>query len=142
MCIRDRLSNLPQEAPYWGVCWGDPHSGNSHFTTDNEITIFDFDQCGYGWRAFDIAKFLQVSLSAGINRKVRDAFFAGYLKVQAISEIEINCLQALTQTAHIWNWAINIEGAAVHCWSRLDNSYFHKRIEQLKMLDTDHWQLF
>ena len=140
--IKDKLSNLPQEAPYWGVCWGDPHSGNSHFTTDNEITIFDFDQCGYGWRAFDIAKFLQVSLSAGINRKVRDAFFAGYLKVQAISEIEINCLQALTQTAHIWNWAINIEGAAVHCWSRLDNSYFHKRIEQLKMLDTDHWQLF
>lgn len=140
--IKAQLNNLPQEAPYWGVCWGDPHSGNSHFTSDNAITVFDFDQCGYGWRAFDVAKFLQVALSAGISRKTRDAFFDGYQKVQKLSEIEIDCLQALTQTAHIWNWAINIEGAAVHSWSRLDNSYFHKRLQQLKMLDADSWQLF
>lgn len=140
--IKVKLNDLPQEAPYWGVCWGDPHSGNSHFTTTNKITIFDFDQCGYGWHAFDVAKFLQVALSAGISSKTRDAFFTGYQQVRKLSAIETDCLQALTQTAHIWNWAINIEGAAVHCWSRLDNSYFHKRIEQLKMLDTSSWQLF
>ncbi|WLT40042.1 hypothetical protein NON20_10690 [Synechocystis sp. B12] len=27
--------------------------------------LFDFDQCGMGWRAFDIAKFLQVSMQSG-----------------------------------------------------------------------------
>lgn len=140
--IKEKVVKLPQKAPYWGICWGDPHSGNAHFTQDNRITIFDFDQCGYGWRAFDVAKFLQVSLSAGISRKVREAFFTGYQAVQPLTEIELNCLQALTQTAHIWNWAINIEDAAVHCWSRLDQSYFKKRLEQLKCLDSSSWQLF
>lgn len=140
--IREKLAILPQKAPYWGICWGDPHSGNTHFTQDNKIAIFDFDQCGYGWRAFDVAKFLQVSLSAGISKKVRDAFFEGYQTIQSLTEIELNCLQALTQTAHLWHWAINIEDAAVHCWSRLDRSYFKKRLEQLKCLDSSSWQLF
>jgi Ser/Thr protein kinase RdoA (MazF antagonist) len=140
--IKAQVANLPQESPYWGICWGDPHSGNAHFTSDDRITIFDFDQCGYGWRAFDIAKFLHVSLSAGISRKVRDAFFAGYQQVQSLTDEEANCLQALTQTAHIWSWAISIESAAIHCWSRLDRSYFKKRLEHLKCLDSSSWQLF
>lgn len=140
--IKERLNNLPQKAPYWGICWGDPHSGNAHFTDDNSITIFDFDQCGYGWRAFDIAKFLHVSLSAGIGRKVRDAFFAGYQQVQSLTDEESDCLQALTQTAHIWSWAISVESAAIHCWSRLDRSYFKKRLEHLKCLNSSSWQLF
>ncbi|VEP14276.1 conserved hypothetical protein [Hyella patelloides LEGE 07179] len=140
--IKEQLVDLPQKSPYWSVCWGDPHSGNAHFTPDNQITIFDFDQCGYGWRAFDVAKFLQVSLRTGISRNIRDAFFEGYKAVNSLTDKEWNCLQALTQTAHIWVWAINIEAAAIHCWSRLDHRYFQKRLEQLKCLDSSSWQLF
>jgi Ser/Thr protein kinase RdoA (MazF antagonist) len=140
--IKSKLADLPKKAPYWGICWGDPHSGNAHFTQDNKITIFDFDQCGYSWRAFDVAKFLQVSLNAGMSRKVRDAFFEGYQTIQSLTDVERDCLQALTQTAHLWQWAISIEDAAVHCWSRLDRSYFKKRLEQLKCLDSSSWQLF
>jgi len=55
--IKHQLQDFPQEPPFWGICWGDPHSGNAHFTPDNQITLFDFDQCGYGWRIFEIAKF-------------------------------------------------------------------------------------
>ena len=140
--IRTELAQLPQTSPYWSVCWGDPHSGNSHFTSENSLTLFDFDQCGYGWRAFDVAKFLQVGLNAGMSRYVRESFLTSYQDVNPLSEIELNCLQALTQTAHIWNWGINIEGAAVHCWSRLDRAYFRRRLETLKRLDSPHWRVF
>ena len=140
--IKQQLACLAQTSPLWSVCWGDPHSGNVHFTADNQITLFDFDQCGYGWRIFDIAKFLQVSLGAGINRQVRDAFFAGYQKVQKLTELEVESLQAATQMAHIWAWAININATAIHHWSRLDNFYCSKRLQQLKMLSSEEWQLF
>lgn len=140
--IKQELEYLPQEAPYWSVCWGDPHSGNVHFTEDNQITLFDFDQCGYGWRAFDIAKFLQVSLNAGVSRTIRDAFFSGYQKINQLSPIEVNSLQALTQMAHIWAWAININAASIHNWSRLDSCYCTRRIQKLKRLCTKDWQLF
>ncbi|MDJ0576002.1 MAG: phosphotransferase [Xenococcaceae cyanobacterium MO_234.B1] len=140
--IKQQVANIPQQPPFWGICWGDPHSGNVHFTADHHITLFDFDQCGYGWRAFDLAKFLQVSLNAGISRKTRDAFFEGYSKVQSLTSQEWDSLQAWTQTAHIWSWSISINAAAIHCWSRLDQSYFTKRLQQLKRLSSHDWQLF
>ena len=140
--IKQQLTCLEQTSPFWSVCWGDPHSGNVHFTQDNQITLFDFDQCGYGWRVFDIAKFLQVSLNAGIKRQVRDAFLAGYQKVQQLTESELASLQALTQMAHIWAWAIGIDAAAIHNWSRLDDFYIKRQLHQLKRLGTQEWQLF
>jgi Ser/Thr protein kinase RdoA (MazF antagonist) len=86
--LHDQLSSLPRRSPCWTVCWGDPHSGNVHFTTDDQPTLFDFDQCGYGWRAFDIAKFFQVGMRAGLSRSVRLAFLAGYEAEQPLLDQE------------------------------------------------------
>ncbi|HEY9828564.1 MAG TPA: phosphotransferase [Stenomitos sp.] len=140
--IKDRLSQLPQEFPMWTVCWGDPHSGNVHFTPDDQLTLFDFDQCGYGWRAFELAKFLQVSIRTGIARKVRDAFLAGYQSVQTFMPEELEALQPLTQAAHLWSWRIALEWTLMHSCSRLDECFFESRLQQLKRLQTPEWQLF
>lgn len=140
--IKQQLQPLPTHSPYWGICWGDPHSGNVHFTVDNQITLFDFDQCGYGWRVFDIAKFLQVSLQTGLSRKVRDSFIEGYQTCQALTEVELDALQALTQTAYIWSWAISLNATKLYEYSRLDNYYFTQRLERLKRLKSKDWQLF
>jgi Ser/Thr protein kinase RdoA (MazF antagonist) len=139
---KQQLQDLPQVDPYWVVCWGDPHSGNAHFTTDNTVTLFDFDQCGYGWRAFEIAKFLQISIRSGISRKIREAFLRGYQTIQPLTTFELASLKALTQTAHIWCWAINLGSAMLHHYSQLDDYYFRHRLEQLKRLESKDWQLF
>ncbi len=140
--IKNKLKNLPQESPFWTICWGDPHSGNTHFTIDKQLTLFDFDQCGYGWRIFDIAKFLQKGISTGMHRKVRDAFMYGYQTISTLTSQEIQSLQPLTQTAHIWMWGISINNAMIHNWCILDHSYFNKRLQQLKMLSCHDWQIF
>lgn len=140
--LKHQLACLEKTSPLWSVCWGDPHSGNVHFTVDNQITLFDFDQCGYGWRVFDLAKFLQVSLHAGIKRKIRDAFFEGYQQIQPLTPTEISSLQALTKTAHIWAWAISIKASAIHNWSRLDEFYVNRHLNRLKRLSSPEWQLF
>lgn len=140
--IKTQICQLPREAPLWVVCWGDPHSGNVHFTEANEITLFDFDQCGYGWRAFDIAKFLQVTLQAGISPSVRKAFLHGYQLVQPLENIELSTMQALTQVAQIWSWAISVKHAIAHNHSKLDPSYFHQRLEHFKMLRSPDWKPF
>jgi Ser/Thr protein kinase RdoA (MazF antagonist) len=140
--IKHQLQDFPKEPPFWGICWGDPHSGNAHFTSDDKLTLFDFDQCGYGWRAFELGKFLQVAMRTGIGHNVREAFLSGYQSVQAITKLELDSLQAFTQTAHIWNWAISLNTTMLHSYSRLDDSYFTHRLGQLKMLRSHEWQLF
>jgi len=140
--LRQVLALIPTSPPYWTICWGDPHSGNVHFTPDNQMTLFDFDQCGYGWRSFDIAKFLQVAVRTGLKRSIRDAFVSGYSTISPLLPDEIEALQALTQVAHIWMWAIHLQSLQLHQYSRLDNFYFAQRLEQLKRLNTPEWQLF
>ena len=140
--IKTQICHLPQTLPIWSVCWGDPHSGNVHFTETNEITLFDFDQCGYGWRAFDIAKFLQVTLQAGLSPSVRKAFLQSYQSVQPLDDIELSCMQPLMQVAQIWSWAISVKSAIVHNHSKLDHSYFHYRLEHFKMLRSPDWKPF
>ncbi|MEB3291555.1 MAG: phosphotransferase [Synechococcales bacterium] len=134
--LKATLETLPQEAPYWGVCWGDPHSGNSHFTKTDQVTLFDFDQCGYGWRSFDIAKFFQVSLCTGMSYRVRDCFLVGYQSVQPLQELELKHLQSLMQVAHIWRWAVSLNHAKYHDYSCLDYYYFNHRWQQLKMIQS------
>jgi Ser/Thr protein kinase RdoA (MazF antagonist) len=134
------LQDLPQTAPYWVICWGDPHSGNVHFTPNQVPTLFDFDQCGYGWRSFDVAKFLQMALCSGMRYSVRDAFVEGYQQVQPLSDRELAALAPLTQVAHLWRWAISLNYALKHESSRVDDYYFLHRVGQLKMLKSYDWQ--
>ncbi|MFM2432876.1 MAG: hypothetical protein RLZZ511_4090 [Cyanobacteriota bacterium] len=138
--LHEQLKSLPQTPPYWVICWGDPHSGNVHCEGDRQITLFDFDQCGYGWRAFDVAKFLQMALCSGMRYSVRDAFLAGYQCHQPLTDIEIAALTPLTQTAHLWRWGISLNRALLDEVSRLDNYYFLHRTEQLKMLGSHSWK--
>ncbi|MGI0487209.1 homoserine kinase [Pantanalinema rosaneae CENA516] len=140
--LHSQLHPFPMEPPLWGICWGDPHSGNVHFTPEQQMTLFDFDQCGYGWRIFEIAKFLQVALHSGLGAKVREAFISGYQTVAPLLEDELASLQAFTQVAHIWAWAICLNNTQRYDYSRLDGSYFQSRIEHLKMLRSPEWQLF
>lgn len=61
---------------------------NMHFSSENEITIFDFDFCGNGWLCFDISYFLFQLYSTNLNdadyQAKADRFLKGY---QAVTEI-------------------------------------------------------
>lgn len=139
---KEQLQNLPRTLPFWTVCWGDPHSGNVHFTDNNQLTLFDFDQCGYSWRAFDLAKFRQVSMQAGCSPKTRQAFLHGYQNITALSQLELDCLPALTTAAYIWAWGIHLNRAMSFEYSRLDERYFTRRLEHLKQLHADNGRIF
>jgi Ser/Thr protein kinase RdoA (MazF antagonist) len=40
-----------------GSCHGDLHGWNAHIDQNMALTVYDFDCCGVGWRAYDIAVF-------------------------------------------------------------------------------------
>lgn len=49
--VRHRLRTFDPGPGGWGVVHGDVQGHNHHFTEAGQITWFDFDLCGYGWRA-------------------------------------------------------------------------------------------
>lgn len=110
--------NLPAIAPEFGLCLGDVHTGNVLFNNHNQVTWLDFEQCGYGWRIFDIAKFLQTSIEMKIDFEVRNCFVDGYQDVRELSDGELAAIPVFVKVAHIWMMGIathmvgNVKGYA------------------------------
>jgi Ser/Thr protein kinase RdoA (MazF antagonist) len=82
----------------WGLCHGDIFTGNIHRNSDGSLTIFDFDFCGYGWRAYDVAPFLG-NFSGGIQAKSIDErkrrlenFLRGYEYGGSLTDNEVDAI--------------------------------------------------
>jgi Ser/Thr protein kinase RdoA (MazF antagonist) len=55
------LSDWPPSVLDWGFCHADLHGYHAHVDADGKMTFFDFDCCGPGFRAYDLAVFRWVS---------------------------------------------------------------------------------
>jgi len=82
--IFEVVQALPKDADSYGMIHADLHGGNFFVDVDtNTITIFDFDDCAYGWFAMDIAMsvFDMLVLYPGPDREVfTERFLRSYLK--------------------------------------------------------------
>lgn len=136
--IKRQLENLklPNSAPAYGICVGDVHSGNTHFTGQNQPTLFDFDQCGYGWRAFDIAKFMHIAVTWKIDITVRNSFLEGYQTVRQLDTTELASIPIFIKAAHIWVMGINtgvVGDVLPYGW--FTDDWLDQRLGTLKSLD-------
>ena len=63
--LTNNISSIQSELLDIGLCHGDFHNGNAH-VLNGELTFFDFDCCGIGFRAYDLAVY---KLSARLVKK-------------------------------------------------------------------------
>ena len=97
------IINNPSTTPDgWGPLGGDFHSANTYFTDDMSPTFFNFDLCGYGWRAYDIAAFLQNTDLINLSEDLTEDFFAGYYSVRPLSNNEHSAISPFLTIRRIW----------------------------------------
>jgi len=134
---------LSSSAPAYGICVGDVHSGNAHFTDKGQLTLFDFDQCGYGWRAFDIAKFMHTTYAWKIDASVRKTFLEGYQAIRQLSEAELASLPIFVKVAHIWVMGINCSVAGdVVPYGHFTDEWFESKLALLTQLDDSKLDIY
>jgi Ser/Thr protein kinase RdoA (MazF antagonist) len=100
--IRLGVKYLPLNNLEIGFCHGDFHSGNAHLDRDEQITFFDFDCCGMGWRAYDIASF---RWNARLNKKEEEMwppFLRGYTEARDLSDLDIQATRYFVPIRHFW----------------------------------------
>lgn len=128
-----KLSNSRRE---YGICVGDVHSGNAHFNKENQPTLFDFDQCGYGWRAFDIAKFMHIAITWKIDVKVRNLFLEGYQRIRQLDTVQLASIPIFIKAAHIWVMGIGTGAVGdVIPYGCFTDDWLDQRLATLKSLD-------
>ena len=133
--IYQNISHLTPENTDFGICTGDINLTNFHINKNNIITHFDFDQCGYGFRAFEIGKFTGSFRNNDQNRDKLLSFIDGYESVRVISEDEKRSIPYFEIVAIIWVMAIHASNVDKIGYQYLDAFFWKKRIGAIESLE-------
>ncbi|ETI66180.1 phosphotransferase enzyme family protein [Neobacillus vireti] len=98
--IKSEFSGIKLE---YGFCHGDFHNFNMHID-DQKLEVFDFDCCGFGYRAYDIAVFWWNLKNNYPNQEKAcwDEFLNGYLSKKNIQEADLKSLSLFISVRRIW----------------------------------------
>ncbi len=124
----DLLKQLPNNLQT-GFCHGDLNTQNVHIQ-NNTIGIFDFDCCGYGYYAADLAAFHWGSKLEG--KKFWPAFLDHYLIENPLNDNDINSINIFSQMRHIWHIGLHTQLSHIRGHHWINDEYFDKQIELLK----------
>lgn len=89
---------LPITTDEYGIIHGDLHLGNMHFTADNQATLFDFDHCAHGWRAYDLAV-----LRTDVTDDGWEAFLESYQAIRPLTVAERRSIPIFVHLRSIWD---------------------------------------
>jgi Ser/Thr protein kinase RdoA (MazF antagonist) len=133
---RELLGLLPKASRAYGMCHGDLHTGNARVGKDGRLRLFDFDSCGYGWRAFDIGvyhvSYDWMNLSEKTQRKKQrfwEAFLDGYNVERTLSENELKANRLCLPLRHF-----ELMGATIRYWAPqigsdwINDEYFDRHL--------------
>jgi len=121
----------------YGVIHADLHERNSHATGDGRITFFDFDHCGYGWRAYDLAVFL-----AGKSDAVRASFLEGYQSVRTLTNGELRSLPTFMNIRPIWDAGDMLTTAHLRGGVWAPDGYWERLIRHMRALMAERAGVF
>lgn len=102
---RAAVELVPKTSIDQGLCHGDLHGGNLHLHK-GKITHFDFEECAFGYRVYDLATFKWGVCSGKQKAEQWSAFLEGYTSERPISETDLSLvdpfvvIRELAETAY------------------------------------------
>lgn len=90
--LMEHFNSLPRDRESYGLIHYDAHGGNLFIDEAGNITLFDFDDCAYGWFAYDIAMVLFYIVIGrqdipGFTHEFMQCFLKGYSKENKLNPI-------------------------------------------------------
>jgi Ser/Thr protein kinase RdoA (MazF antagonist) len=121
-----------------GFCHGDLHGHNAGYAEET-FTVYDFDCCGWGYRAYDLSVF-PWAFAIGEHPAERiesmgRAFVTGYLRHRPVSSVDIAAIPTFVAIRQIWLTGLHIGLADRFGWGWLNDRYFDRQLRVLR-----NWQ--
>lgn len=106
--LEERLNEHIRNGLDYGICHGDLQGNmNISFREDMTYTHYDFDLCGYSWRAYDLAAFKLTRLlleedDQELVDQLWDAFLQGYTSVRPLSDNDKEAVSVMVGIRQLW----------------------------------------
>lgn len=120
--LRTHIRSLGTEPPTYGLIHGDLLPQNIHVTDEDELTLFDFDHCGFGWRPYDLA-----TCSLWLTGPPWTAFLDAYTRARPLCREELEAIPAFRKVRPLWDVGDVLAMRSV--WGPLDEE--ERLVEQL-----------
>lgn len=134
-----KIKKLSTKKLNYGFCHGDLHGGNAHQNAQ-DFEFFDFDFCGFGWRAYDIAVFRWGCKLRSREEELWSSYLSGYSSINPISEPELEWTKYFLIIRDLWVMALHINNSKDFGTTLIGDFYIKKRIYFLKVCEEDYLQ--
>ncbi len=135
LCSTFSTLNLPNLEK--GFCHGDFNGGNAHFSEEGTVTFYDFDCCGLGWRAYDIAVFRWCAMLHNKEKELWNPFLQGYREVKELKESDLDAVPLFIGARHIWIMGLHAANAYDLGYGWLNDSYYDHQMKFLRRWETE-----
>ncbi len=104
--MRRQINLLGKDKEIYGLIHADLHVGNILYHPENGYCILDFDQCAFGWRAYDVATFkynIIETVPDHLTDEIWRCFLEGYNRVRPLTQHELDCLPVFANAWTLWD---------------------------------------
>lgn len=116
----------------WGVCHGDATERNAHITPEGQVTFFDFDCGGLGWRAYDLATFRMNARKREQGTLLWRAYLRGYTATRPLSPADLEAEPLLFVARIFWSLGIFPATASDDLAEQLDDPFINRQLRFLR----------
>jgi Ser/Thr protein kinase RdoA (MazF antagonist) len=135
--LLSKINKLSTQKLNYGFCHGDLHGGNAHQNVKG-FEFFDFDFCGFGWRAYDIAVFRWGCKLRSREEELWSSYLSGYSSINPISEQELEWTKYFLIIRDLWVMALHIKNSKDFGTTLIGDFYIKKRLYFLKICEEDY----
>lgn len=144
--LKERLVYFSSQALDRGTCHGDAQGGNAALSEAGKLTFFDFDVCGIGWRAYDLAVFYW-SMALGKIRlgwdeqqieRLWNTYLEGYLSRRTLSELDMQAIPLFVLFRHFWFLGIHTANWDYWGADEVDDRFFDRELAFLREWIAQH----
>lgn len=135
--LRQDVLKLPPEKLERGFCHGDFHGGNVHVTPDGTYTFFDFDCCGMGWRAYDMAVYRWGTNWDGNTKARWEHFLRGYQEVRQVTELDLQAVNSFVAIRQFWLMGLHTSNGQDWGFGWMNDTYFDHSLRFFRRWETE-----
>lgn len=135
--LRSLLQELPSSGLERGFCHGDLYGWNANLDDHNTLTVYDFDCCGMGWRAYDVAVFRWGARIRGKDQERWPSFIRGYTEQRPLNEVDLQAVPYFVAIRHFWLLGLHIGYSRDGGSGWLNDGYFDRALKFFREWETE-----
>lgn len=134
--IEQRIDTATVANLDWGFCHGDVCANNARIE-GNKVVLFDFDICGLGWRALDLACYRLDARRNAMESVAWPSFIKGYLEVRPQMESSLEVIGVFMILRYLWTMALWVTLSSEGVMFALAEDFFEGLVPYCEEIESD-----